>query len=301
MAEFARALQSQNVWFNRGQYLAAEIKLAQFRLGVEPASVTPAVSAAASPKPVQKEAKSEPKASPKSEPKTQAAPKSENKAAKMVSDLKEYLVSDNTKNESELSSMLDRVLKLEQENQDIRSSLEKALERLEILEKNGAFKPEEKEASPAAKPAPVPAKKDDDEDDDDDDDDFFASSDEDDEEAKKAAEDLKAKRIAEYNARKAVKDDKKGKTIAKSSITFDVKPWDDETDLDEVCKRVKAIEMPGLIWGASQKKPMAYGIFKLCVTAVVEDDKVSSDDLVELIEAFEDAVQSVDIAAFQKI
>jgi len=34
---------------------------------------------------------------------------------------------------------------------------------------------------------------------------------------------------------------------------------------------------------------------------VVEDDKVSIDELTETIEAFEDHVQSVDIAAFNKI
>jgi len=148
--------------------------------------------------------------------------------------------------------------------------------------------------------APAAAKNDDDEDDDDDDD-FFASSDEDDEESKKAAEELKAKRVAEYNARKAAKEEKKGKVIAKSSITFDVKPWDDETNLDELSAKIKKIEMPGLLWGTSQKKPLAYGIFKLTIVCVIEDDKVSSDDLVEKIEEFEDHVQSVDIAAFQKI
>lgn len=135
----------------------------------------------------------------------------------------------------------------------------------------------------------------------DDDDDFFASSDEEDEEEKAAAEALKAKRVAEYNARKAAKEEKKGKTIAKSSITFDVKPWDDETDLDALCIKIKAIEKDGLLWGTSQKKPLAYGIFKLVVNCVVEDDKCGSDDLIEQIEAFEDEVQSVDVAAFQKI
>lgn len=101
--------------------------------------------------------------------------------------------------------------------------------------------------------------------------------------------------MAEYNARKAAKEEKKGKVIAKSSITFDVKPWDDETDLDALCKKIKEIQMDGLLWGSSQKKPLAYGIFKLSITCVVEDDKVGSDDLTEKIEAFEDEVQSVDI------
>merc|ERR1712025_240278 len=195
--------------------------------------------------------------------------------------------------------MLDRVLKLEKENAEIKNSLVKALERLEVLEKQGAFQPQA--AASSAAPAPVAAKKEDSDVDDDDDDDFFASSDDEDEDAKKAAEELKAKRVAEYNARKAAKEEKKGKVIAKSSITFDVKPWDDETDLDALCLKIKAIEKDGLLWGTSQKKPLAYGIFKLVVTCVVEDDKVGSDDLIEQIEAFEDEVQSVDVAAFQKI
>merc|ERR1711881_692147 len=91
-------------------------------------------------------------------------------------------------------------------------------------------------------------------DDDDDDDDFFASSDDEDEDAKKAAEALEAKRVAEYNARKAAKEDKKGKVIAKSSITFDIKPWDDETNLDEIEAMCRKIEKDGLLWGSAKKK-----------------------------------------------
>lgn len=216
----------------------------------------------------------------------------------MVSDLKQDLAK--ASDDSELSNMLSRVLKLEEENQAIRNSLEKALARLEILEKQGAFTPEK--VAEAVK-APEPAKKADSDvdDDDDDDDDFFASSDDDDEESKKAAEELKNRRIAEYNARKAAKEEKKGKTIAKSSITFDVKPWADDTNLDELLVKIKEIEQDGLVWGTAQKKPLAYGVFKLVVTCVVEDDKCGSDDLMELIEAFDDYVQSVDVAAFQKI
>jgi len=135
------------------------------------------------------------------------------------------------------------------------------------------------------------------EEDDDDDIDFFESDDEEDAEAER----VKAERIAEYNARKAAKAEKKGAVIAKSSITLEVKPWDDETDLGEVEKMVRAIEMDGLVWGSSKLKPVGYGIMKLSIICVVEDDKVGSDDLIETIEAFEDHVQSVDISAFNKI
>lgn len=65
---------------------------------------------------------------------------------------------------------------------------------------------------------------------------------------------------------------------------------------------VKDITLDGLVWGADHKKvPVAYGIFKLLIACVVEDEKVSVDDLQEKIEAFDDMVQSVEIAAFNKI
>jgi translation elongation factor EF-1beta len=47
--------------------------------------------------------------------------------------------------------------------------------------------------------------------------------------------------------------------------------------------------------------PLAYGIKKLQIGCVIEDDKVSVDWLTEEIQNFEDLVQSVDIAAFNKI
>ena len=47
--------------------------------------------------------------------------------------------------------------------------------------------------------------------------------------------------------------------------------------------------------------PVGYGINKLQVMCVVEDEKVSIDELCEQIQEFEDFVQSVDIAAMSKI
>ena len=46
---------------------------------------------------------------------------------------------------------------------------------------------------------------------------------------------------------------------------------------------------------------MAFGIFKLIIGFSLEDEKVSVDDIVERIEAYEELVQSVEIAAFNKI
>jgi elongation factor 1-beta len=46
---------------------------------------------------------------------------------------------------------------------------------------------------------------------------------------------------------------------------------------------------------------LGFGIRKLQITLVVEDDKISLEELQEEIEAFEDYVQSTDIAAMAKL
>lgn len=132
------------------------------------------------------------------------------------------------------------------------------------------------------------------EEEDDDEVDLFGSDDEVDEEAEK----LKQERLAEYAAKKAAKGPK---PAAKSIVTLDVKPWDDETDLEELLANVKAIEMDGLVWGAHQWIPVGFGIKKLQINLVVEDAKVSLDELQANIEEDEDHVQSTDIAAMQKL
>merc|ERR1711920_957682 len=117
--------------------------------------------------------------------------------------------------------------------------------------------------------APAPAAADDDEDVD-----LFGSDDEEDEEAEK----IKAQRIADYNARKAAKEDKKGKLIAKSNIILDIKPWDDTTDMAKLEECVRSVTMDGLLWGTGKLVAVGYGIKKLQITCVVEDDKVGTDD-----------------------
>merc|ERR1719320_2166267 len=129
---------------------------------------------------------------------------------------------------------------------------------------------------------------------DDDDVDLFGSDDE--EEDAEAAR-VREERLKAYAEKKAAKPG----PIARSQIMLDVKPWDDETDMKALEDAVRTIEMDGLVWGASKLNPVGFGINKLCILCTVVDDKVSVDDLSEKIEEFEDFVQSVDVAAFNKV
>lgn len=79
--------------------------------------------------------------------------------------------------------------------------------------------------------------------------DLFGS---DDEEEDAEAERVKQARIAEYNKKKSEKESKKGKVIAKSNIIMDIKPWDDETDMNELEAAIRTITMDGLLWGTGK-------------------------------------------------
>ncbi|XP_051257297.1 eukaryotic translation elongation factor 1 delta a (guanine nucleotide exchange protein) isoform X1 [Dicentrarchus labrax] len=192
--------------------------------------------------------------------------------------------------------LVSRMKSLELENQtlhkvveNMRAAMQKLESRVAVLEKSPATA-----AVPCAKAAPVKAApvKQVENGDDDDDIDLFGSDEEDDEAAR-----LKQERLDAYAAKKS----KKPALIAKSSILLDVKPWDDETDMAKLEECVRSVQMDGLLWGASKLVPVGYGIKKLQINCVVEDDKVGTDILEEEITKFEDFIQSVDVAAFNKI
>uniref|UniRef100_A0A3P9P0B3 Eukaryotic translation elongation factor 1 delta b (guanine nucleotide exchange protein) n=1 Tax=Poecilia reticulata TaxID=8081 RepID=A0A3P9P0B3_POERE len=179
--------------------------------------------------------------------------------------------------------IISRIKSLELENQSLyKGWLSSTVISLQFLVFNGTA---------VQQKASAPVKQEEEDDDDEDDIDLFGSDE--DEEAEK----LKEQRLKEYAEKKA----KKPAIIAKSSILLDVKPWDDETDMAKLEECVRSVQADGLLWGTSKLVPVGYGIKKLQIACVVEDDKVGTDLLEEEITKFEDYVQSVDVAAFNKI
>jgi len=194
-----------------------------------------------------------------------------------------------------------RIAQLEAENKELRQKTDDLTEALKKLELRVSQLESSKTAAPAPtlaqeekKEQPKEEKKEEKKEDSDSDEDLFGS---DSEEEDAEYEKIKQERLAAYQAKKA----NKPKVIAKSSILLDVKPWDDETDIAELEKCVRSVEEDGLVWGASKILPVAFGIKKLQISCVVEDDKVGTDLLEERITAFDDYVQSVDVVAFNKL
>lgn len=130
---------------------------------------------------------------------------------------------------------------------------------------------------------------------DEDDVDLFGEDDEEDEEWEKE----RARRAKELEDKRAAEG--KTKPIPKSAVILDVKPIDDETDMAELERLVREVQMEGLEWKVSKLVDVAYGIKKLQINAVIIDDLVSMEEVEELILANEDVIQSVDTVAFNKL
>ncbi len=182
-------------------------------------------------------------------------------------------------------------------------------------------KPKEATKAPA-KPAPAPKADDDDLDLFGDDDEApqpavvqkpvvasgtYEDEDEDATEEEKAATRARKERMEAARKLKEEKDAKEGKKkkqkeVEKSLVVLEVKPWEADTDLEAVWKKIIEYQQEGLTWGQTFKlEPVAFGIKKLVMTATIVDSLVVLDDITENIESFEDYVQSVNIASMNKI
>jgi len=125
-------------------------------------------------------------------------------------------------------------------------------------------------------------------------DDLDGIGDADDDEETKAMFASKKDQIKEIQQRQAA-----GAAKAKSNLTLDVKPFDTETDMAVLEKKIREIEIEGLKWLGGQLVDVAYGIKKLRIMCQLVDVLVAPDTVREEIEKFEDEVQSTDVFAFQ--
>merc|ERR1712096_151936 len=201
-----------SVWMDRAKFEEAELQFHAYNAGT--AAAGDAAPAAAAP--VVEETSS-----------------SSSVVVQLISDARKKILNsmNSIKNPSKSSggNVNDMVSKLQTENSALKQQVADLTSKFAALDARLASI-EGKMGAPVVESAPVkqeavpePAE----DMDDDSDDDLFGS---DDEEDTAEQERIKAERIAAYNERKAGKK----KVTAKSSILLDVKPWDDETDMDEV-------------------------------------------------------------------
>eukprot|EP00382_Lankesteria_abbotti_P002589 CAMPEP_0113845452 /NCGR_PEP_ID=MMETSP0372-20130328/766_1 /TAXON_ID=340204 /ORGANISM="Lankesteria abbotti" /LENGTH=250 /DNA_ID=CAMNT_0000814499 /DNA_START=94 /DNA_END=846 /DNA_ORIENTATION=- /assembly_acc=CAM_ASM_000359 len=77
----------------------------------------------------------------------------------------------------------------------------------------------------------------------------------------------------------------KKQVIGKSTLVIEVKPNSTSTDLTEVEKLIRQIQINGLDWStASKRLPIAFGLMKLQIGCTIVDDLVNTDTIIDQIE-----------------
>ena len=114
------------------------------------------------------------------------------------------------------------------------------------------------------------------------------------EEDKKAKEEMKKKNKD--------KKGKKKKEVDKSHVILEIKGWDAEQDLEALAKKIiSTIKMDGLSWNTGYKlEEVAFGIKKLVIAFLAEDEKVSVQEIIDTLESWQDEIQSVETVSFNK-
>ena len=114
------------------------------------------------------------------------------------------------------------------------------------------------------------------------------------EEDKKAKEEMKNKN----------KDKKKGKKkeVDKSHVILEVKGWEADQDLESLAKKIiSTIKKDGLSWNTGYKlEEVAFGVKKLIIAFLAEDEKCSVQEIVDELESWENDIQSVEVVSFNK-
>ena len=114
------------------------------------------------------------------------------------------------------------------------------------------------------------------------------------EEDKQAKEEMKKKN----------KDKKKGKKkeVDKSHVILEVKGWEADQDLEALAKKIiNTIKKDGLSWNTGYKlEEVAFGVKKLIIAFLAEDDKCSVQEITDELESWENDIQSVEVVSFNK-
>ena len=127
-----------------------------------------------------------------------------------------------------------------------------------------------------------------------------------DEEADAAAEARIAAAAAAHNAKKEADMIAKGKTKARTllSYQFEVKPLEAGQDMDDLANRIKTLKHDGVKdWGVEHKiLDVAFGIQKILLQVIIFEDNCDEDTLIELMtNAYDDEIQSVDLIGMTKL
>ena len=85
-------------------------------------------------------------------------------------------------------------------------------------------------------------------------------------------------------------------------VIMNIKGWEKEQDLETLGKKIiSTIKKEGLQWNTEYKlEENAFGIKKLIVSFLYEEDKISRKEIIDELKSWTDEIQSVDIVSINK-
>ena len=101
---------------------------------------------------------------------------------------------------------------------------------------------------------------------------------------------------------KEKKKKEKKKEVDKAHVILEVKGLEAEQDLESLAKKIiSTIKKDGLSWNTGYKlEEVAFGVKKLIIAFLAEDDKCSVQEIVDELESWENDIQSVEVVSFNK-
>ena len=103
-------------------------------------------------------------------------------------------------------------------------------------------------------------------------------------------------------AKEEMKKKNKPKPVDKSHVILEVKGWEADQDLEALAKKIiSTIKKDGLSWNTGYKlEEVAFGVKKLIIAFLAEDEKCSVQEIVDELESWENDIQSVEVVSFNK-
>ncbi|KAF1742016.1 hypothetical protein MXB_1183, partial [Myxobolus squamalis] len=93
---------------------------------------------------------------------------------------------------------------------------------------------------------------------------------------------------------------KKKEKVEKSLVVFDIMPLEATTNFEELIALIKKIKLQGLEWGEFSLEDFCYGIKKLRVACLLENEITSTDQIEELILDLDAYVQTTPFETYSK-
>ena len=93
------------------------------------------------------------------------------------------------------------------------------------------------------------------------------------------------------------------KKVNKTHVILEIKGWEADQDLEALAKKIiNTIKKEGLSWNTGYKlEEVAFGIKKLVISFLAEDDKCSVQEIVDELESWENDIQNFEIVSFNKL